>query len=54
MKILSVVVPCYNEEENVGLFYAELLKQENAFRERDLALELLLSMTVPGMEQRMR
>lgn len=41
MKILSVVVPCYNEEENVGLFYAELLKQENAFRERDLALELL-------------
>lgn len=24
MKLLSIVVPCYNEEENVALFYKEL------------------------------
>ena len=26
MKILSVIVPCYNEEENVSDFYDELKK----------------------------
>lgn len=26
MKLLSVIVPCYNEEENVRDFYDELCK----------------------------
>ena len=41
MKILSVVVPCYNEEESVELFYTELLKQEKCFREKELELEII-------------
>lgn len=41
MKLLSVIVPCYNEEENVPYFYEELLKQEAALRERDIALEII-------------
>ena len=35
MKLLSVIVPCYNEEENVPYFYEELLKQEAFFKEKD-------------------
>lgn len=41
MKLLSVIVPCYNEEENVPYFYEELLKQEAALRERQAELEIL-------------
>ena len=41
MKLLSVIVPCYNEEENVPYFYEELLKQEEALKERDIRLELI-------------
>ncbi len=41
MKLLSVVVPCYNEEENVPYFYEELLKQESNLKERDIALEII-------------
>ncbi len=41
MKLLSVVVPCYNEEENVSYFYEELMKQEAALKERDIRLELI-------------
>lgn len=41
MKLLSVIVPCYNEEENVPYFYEELLKQEEALKERDIQLELI-------------
>ena len=29
--LLSVIVPCYNEEENVECFYDELLKLESFF-----------------------
>ena len=31
MKLLSVVVPCYNEEETVADFYTEILKNELFF-----------------------
>lgn len=41
MKLLSVIVPCFNEEENIPDFYEELLKTESFFREKDVALEML-------------
>ncbi len=41
MKLLSVIVPCYNEEENVSYFYEELMKQEAALEQRGIELELI-------------
>lgn len=41
MSLLSVVVPCYNEEESVELFYTELMKNDAFFREKDIAVEIL-------------
>lgn len=41
MSLLSVIVPCYNEEENVPLFYEELMKNEAWFQERGVELEVL-------------
>ena len=40
MKVLSAIVPCYNEEENIVDFYHEFMKNEAFFREKDVALEL--------------
>ena len=39
--ILSVIVPCYNEEETVADFYTELMKNEEFFKKRQLEVELL-------------
>ena len=39
MSLLSVIVPCYNEEENVELFYTELMKNEDFFQEKDVEVE---------------
>ena len=41
MKLLSIIVPCYNEEESVPLFYQEAIKQETFFHEKDVELELI-------------
>lgn len=41
MSLLSVIVPCYNEEESVALFYEELLKNAPFFQEHQIELELL-------------
>lgn len=41
MSLLSVIVPCYNEEENVELFYTELIKNDPFFTEKNIELELL-------------
>lgn len=41
MKLLSVIVPCYNEEENVRDFYEELFKNRAFFQEKDLEVEVL-------------
>lgn len=41
MSLLSVIVPCYNEEENVVLFYQELTKNEDFFRKKDIDFEIL-------------
>lgn len=39
--ILTVVVPCYNEQESVPLFYRELVKLNTFFEDNSLELELL-------------
>ncbi|WP_034445472.1 glycosyltransferase family 2 protein [Butyrivibrio sp. AE2032] len=41
MKLLSVVIPCYNEEENIFDFYNELMKTEEFFKGRDVDFELV-------------
>lgn len=41
MSLLSVVVPCYNEEENVPFFYEALLKNQAFFEENQIELEIL-------------
>ena len=41
MSLLSVIVPCYNEEENVALFFEELTKNDPFFRDKGLELEVI-------------
>lgn len=40
-KTLSIIVPCYNEEESVPLFYAETIKQEAFFHQKGVELEFV-------------
>ncbi len=41
MKLLSIIVPCYNEEENVAFFYEELMKNRDFFQKEQLDLEII-------------
>ena len=41
MKLLSVIVPCYNEEENIRDFYEELFRNTSFFEEKGIEVELL-------------
>ena len=41
MKLLSAIVPCYNEEENIEDFYNELLKTEDYFKKNDVEFEII-------------
>ncbi|MCD7863933.1 MAG: glycosyltransferase family 2 protein [Lachnospiraceae bacterium] len=41
MSLLSVIVPCYNEEENIPLFYEEFIKNQPFFEKRGLEFEIL-------------
>ncbi len=41
MSLLSVIVPCFNEEENIADFYYELLKNDGFFKEKEIELEIL-------------
>lgn len=41
MKILSVIVPCYNEQETVEDFYNEFIKNESFFNSKELEFEIL-------------
>lgn len=41
MKLITVIVPCYNEEENVSYFYDEFIKIEAFFKEKNLEWEIL-------------
>lgn len=41
MKLLSVIVPCFNEEESVADFYDELMKNKSFFEKKELEIEIL-------------
>ena len=41
MSLLTVIVPCYNEGENVKDFYEELMKNTPLFEEKNLDVEIL-------------
>ena len=41
MSLLSVVVPCYNEEETVADFYTELTQNDIYFQENNIQIEIL-------------
>lgn len=41
MKLITVIVPCYNEEENVSYFYDEFIKIEAFLKEKNLEWEIL-------------
>ncbi|MCR5716810.1 MAG: glycosyltransferase family 2 protein [Lachnospiraceae bacterium] len=41
MKLLSVIVPCYNEEETVEDFYNEFIKNQTFFDQNDLDYEVI-------------
>lgn len=40
MKLLSAIVPCYNEEENIADFYQEFIKNQQFFQDKDVELEV--------------
>ena len=41
MKLISIIVPCYNEEENIKDFYDELMKTESFFKSNDVQFEII-------------
>ena len=41
MKLLSVIVPCYNEQENIVDFYEEVLKNGPFFSSKDIEIEFI-------------
>ncbi len=41
MKLLSAIVPCYNEQENIFDFYDEFIKNEAFFKSQDVDFELI-------------
>ena len=40
-KLFSIIIPCYNEEQAIPLFYQETMKQEFFFREKGVELEFI-------------
>ena len=41
MKLLSIIVPSYNEEDNINDFYFEVCKTERFFKAKDVELEFI-------------
>ena len=47
MKLLSVIVPCYNEQERIEDFYAELMKTAPFFEEKEIETEVIFISFLP-------
>ena len=41
MKLLTVIVPCYNEQDNIRDFYNEFIKNEPFLRSKDIGFEVV-------------
>ena len=41
MKLMSVIVPCYNEQETIEDFYLELMKVDPFFRNKLIEMEII-------------
>ena len=41
MSLLSVIVPCYNEQENIPYFYTEFMRNEEILKTREMDFELI-------------
>lgn len=41
MKIISIIVPCFNEEESIPIFYEEIKKLEQFFESNELEPEII-------------
>lgn len=56
MSLLSVIVPCYNEEENVDCFYEELMKIPPFLKKKGWNWKSCMWMTVPktGLWRKLR
>lgn len=56
MSLLSVIVPCYNEEENVDCFYEELMKNTPFLKKKGWNWKSCMWMTVPktGLWRKLR
>ena len=39
--LLSVIVPCYNEEETVPIFYEEMMKNSAFLEQEKLELDII-------------
>ena len=45
-KLLTVIIPCYNEEENIKYFYEEFCKNDAYFLKHAIMYQLILWMMV--------
>lgn len=41
MSLLTVICPCYNEEESIELFYRETMKNAEGFKQKGIEMEIL-------------
>ncbi|MCR5459344.1 MAG: glycosyltransferase family 2 protein [Acetatifactor sp.] len=41
MSLLTVICPCYNEEESISLFYQEVCKSKDYFKKKNVEMEFL-------------